>query len=363
MANKYFKNSTYKPKIFTKVRLLLTIAILTVLSIIILNLSTEKSKIFGYENMVATAEKMIIVYNEIQKYRSNNDLPINELLDPNKTGFIGEEFSVITTTLGDLDAKQISLNPDFAALMFKWMLELNLSQNDTVVIHASASFPALTIMSIVACEELNLEPVVFSSIGSSSWGANHTRLTYLDIENHLFNKGIIKHRSFFVTPGSTNDNGSSLWEGGLETIENSALRNNYNLQIPDSLEDAINKKWRLIKKHKPDLFINIGGNHSAMGTGNCALNIPVGLIDFFLDCLGNNTKGLIYKCNQENIPVLHFLKIKDIAFVNGISLSPIFSNSLGETEIYYVKKISISIAIILFVVLFSLLFFLKQKKL
>jgi poly-gamma-glutamate system protein len=344
-----------------KIKNLLFISMITILSIFILNLTTQQSKLSDYDQMLSSAQKMKIVYAEISNYRLGKNLPINELYDPNITGFIGEEFSLITTTLGNLDAKQISLNPDFAALITKWILSLNISSGNTVVIHASASFPALTIMAILACEELNLKPVIFTSVGASSWGANIPDMTYLDIENHLHENQIIKHRSSFVTPGGTNDNGSSLWEGGMEIIEQSAVRNNYTLHVPASLKSSIAQKWSLINKLKPSLFINIGGNHSALGDANCALQIPVGLITEPLHCPENGLKGLIYKCALAGIPFIHFLNIKDIAFSNGIDVLQFSFDKTGQSDIYYQKKISLPIAIISFLLIFSVMIIFRKK--
>jgi len=311
--------------------------------------------------MVGTAKKMNEAYQKIREFRESNSLLINQIFDPNKTGFIGEEFSVITTTLGNLEAKQTALNHDFAALIVKWIKELAVPRNKNVIIHASASFPGLTIMAILACENLNLNPLIISSVGSSSWGANFPPFTYLDIESYLYQQGILKHRSTFVTPGGNNDNGSSLWEGGLDIVKSSAQRNNYELNIPASLGEAIEKKWELINRLNAVLFINIGGNHSALGNGNCALNIPVGKISQPLKCSANGIKGLIYKCCDKGIPVIHLLNIKEIASTNGINLNPVPFPEPGESDLYFEKSISLSMLLSSITIIILFLFFQGRK--
>jgi poly-gamma-glutamate system protein len=360
MPKNDFKYSLYSAKPIIKIKPLIYLAILIIIGIGIIKLFSQKTKLNDFQIMVNAASKMHSVFAEIQQYRSQINISIDPAIDPKLTGFIGEEFSAITSTLGNLDAKQISLNPDFAALLIKWMKKLNVSNNDTVIIHASASFPALTIMAIIACEELNLEPIIFSSTAASSWGANIPNFTYLDIENHLFKQTLIKHRSTYVTPGGVNDNGSSLWEGGLEIIEQSAKMYNYDLHIPKSLENAINQKWDLIQSINPKLFLNIGGNQAAMGDGNCALNLPVGLITQKINCEDVDLKGLIIKCNQNGTPVIHLLKIKELAVSNGIAASPIFPDKSGDSEVYYVKKISLPLSVFTLLIIF--LFFGMQYK-
>ena len=83
-------------------------------------------------------------------------------------GIIGVEFNEITTTLGALESKRTSANPNFAAVLVDLLLEADLEEGDKVAMNLSSSFPALNIASIVACETLDLEPVIISSIGSSS---------------------------------------------------------------------------------------------------------------------------------------------------------------------------------------------------
>jgi poly-gamma-glutamate system protein len=356
----FFKNSICKPGKKFNSKYLVILAVITISCIIIFKATIQKVQVDGYDRMLSASQRMQTIYDEIFRYQIKNNLPIDEIVDPYQTGFIGKEFTLITTTLGSLDAKQIALNPDFAALMIKWMLDLKISSGKSVVIHASASFPALTIMAIVACEESDLKPVIVSSVGASSWGANIPKITYLDIENYLYDKNLIGYRSTIVTPGGNNDNGSSMWDEGIEIIQQSAIRNNYELQIPLSLENSIVQKWNYIKNTKPALFINIGGNHAALGNNNCTLKIPVGLITKPLECSENTLNGLIYKCSQTSIPVFHFLRIKEIAYSNGIDFSKFVFDDKSNSNIYYNKKSSLPVAITSVLIIISVLLIISR---
>ena len=42
---------------------------------------------------------------------------IDEAIDPNHTGLVGPEYTELFTTLGQLEAKRTTTNPDLAALM------------------------------------------------------------------------------------------------------------------------------------------------------------------------------------------------------------------------------------------------------
>jgi poly-gamma-glutamate system protein len=310
-----------------------------------------------YPQMIAAAETMHRAIKQMRLYQKQQNISTDRNIDPNLSGFIGTEFSPITTTLGDLESKQTSLNPDFAALLISWFRQLNLSPGDRVIIHASASFPALSISAIIACEAAGLEPVIATSAGASSFGANIPESTYWDMENFLWQRDIIKHRTQFATPGGDQDIGSSLWEGGMEIVAGAAQRNGYPLLIGENLEDAIEKKWKFFKLYEPiGVFINIGGNQSALGTTPCSLQIPVGIIRHRLPCKSLEG-GLIHRFNRENIPIVHLLKIRDIALQNGIALSPYPLPEPGQSSLYYTTYRPQWLPIISLAIMFAALFY------
>jgi len=61
----------------------------------------------------------------IKEEQLKRNIPIDKKLDPNQTGIMGEDFTKITTTLGNIDSKITSSNPDFAAQMVKYFKEIN----------------------------------------------------------------------------------------------------------------------------------------------------------------------------------------------------------------------------------------------
>ena len=128
------------------------------------------------------------------------DIKIDKSLDKNETGLIGLEWSGITTTLGDIEAKRTSTNPDFAALLVKLFKEIGLKKGDIVAANFSSSFPALNLAFISAADTLGLKAIIITSIGSSTYGGNIEDFTYLDMENYLYSKNFIfcKFFSFFM---------------------------------------------------------------------------------------------------------------------------------------------------------------------
>jgi len=315
-----------------------------------------------YQEMTHAATQMHIAIQEMYAFKDSLNIPQLIFNDPANTGFIGEEYSPITTTLGNLEAKQTSTNPDFAALLVYWLKVAGVHPGKSAIIQISGSFPALGIAAILACEIAGLRPIVLSSAGASSFGANLSNFTYWDMENFLWEKEIIKHRTDYATPGGEHDNGSSLTSEGYRIVKEAANRNQLRLNIANSLEEAINRKWEFIQKFKPiSVFINIGGNQAALGNDNCSLAIPNGLIRTNLNCAESN-KGLIHLFNQENTPVIHLLNIREIAIQNGIVLSPVPLPMSGQSSLYHKKEKPLWLPIISFVSLLMILVFLRQKQ-
>ncbi|NVP25642.1 poly-gamma-glutamate system protein [Treponema phagedenis] len=81
-------------------------------------------------------------------------------------------------TLGNLKAKRTAVNPDIAPMIVKMYHELNLKPGDKIAFGLSGSFPGLNIAVISAAQAMNLDAVIISSVGSSTYGANNTHLTF-----------------------------------------------------------------------------------------------------------------------------------------------------------------------------------------
>ena len=163
-----------------------------------------------YSEMVEASEKMKIISTEIKNERIRRGITIDKNLDINETGLIGEEWSGITTTLGNLESKRTSTNPDFAALLVKLFKEKGLKKGDIIAANLSSSFPALNLSLIAAADTLGLEAVMVNSVGSSTYGGNIEDFTYLDMENHLFSKGMIRNRSRGFSLGGIGDIGKEF---------------------------------------------------------------------------------------------------------------------------------------------------------
>jgi poly-gamma-glutamate system protein len=281
-----------------------------------MNKSVELTK-----NMFAVIQQLKLDRNIISDAHSN--VPYNFM--------IGDEWSEITTTLGSLEAKEISTNPEFSALMVRLLLEAKISKGDRVGVIMSGSFPSLAISALAAIHSIGAEAVLMSSIGSSTYGANQPGATWLDMESALKRHGL-SFNTVLVSIGAGDDAGKGLSDEGLSIIQNTAYRNKVELYIPSTLLESINKRVEIFKKENISLLINIGGNETALGNCPQSLSIPNGLNSKLAECIDEN-RGLITRMNELGIPFINMLDIKDLASRYGIDISPGTSYSVA-TNLY-----------------------------
>ena len=217
-------------------------------------------------------------------------IPIDYENDPNGTGLIGEQYTLITTDRGELRSKLLSTNPNFAAVIVAMFKECRLKRGDLIAVGLTGSFPAVNVAMYAACEEMGITPVVITSVGASNWGANHPDFTWLDMESTLFKDGIISTRSVAASLGGGTDNGRGLSVQGRELLLDAVKRNHVELIFSGNLENILESSGSLrsnierrmeiydkySKGRKYEAYVNIGGGLASLGSSQNGRLIPSG---------------------------------------------------------------------------------------
>ncbi|MCX7828937.1 MAG: poly-gamma-glutamate system protein, partial [Thermanaerothrix sp.] len=87
-----------------------------------------------------------------------------------KRPFLGVEWSVTTTTQGDLESKVLSARSIWGLRALGWFRKAGLRPGDGVLVFSSSSFPALLTSVLVAAQEAGLDVDHVVSLGASSYG-------------------------------------------------------------------------------------------------------------------------------------------------------------------------------------------------
>jgi poly-gamma-glutamate system protein len=277
----------------------------------------------------------------IYQAKLDRGIPISEE-DSAQTGLIGEEYSPITTTLGSLRSKLISANPDFAALIVRWLWTVGVKNGDKIAVSMSGSFPALNLAVYAAIETMHLHAVIISSLGASSWGANQPNMTWADIERLLKEKGMITHGSAAMSMGGTGDWGGGLTKEGKEILAQKLEASGVQFLEPEFLDQAVAKRLLLYGNLSQYIcYINVGGGQAVLGRGPGGRALPTGLIKRLPKSdphYSGEVDGVIFYFLRHKIPVIHMLEIPSIARHWGISTYPGHHHRPGKSPVYYLEE-------------------------
>ena len=269
----------FRPQI-QKTSTLFFIALFNICMVYLAVNSETKIKRLGFHHKVQAAEKMQQCLSALNQ---NFSLKKSKL-DIYNTGLIGVNNSSITT-IQDYDSsmvksKLLTTHPNFSAIFVDLFYEAEIQSGDTIAVSMTGSFPGANIALLSVCETMNITPIIMSSAGSSSWGANREELSWPIIESFLHNQKILNKKSIVYSMGGDNDNGDNLSDRGIEILE-SVIPDNVVFVNELNLLDNIEIKLSLFKKISSNysMYVNIGGGASSLGLGNDKDTLQVGLIN------------------------------------------------------------------------------------
>ena len=140
--------------------------------------------------MIEASEIMKKAMSTLSTCQEEKNQFIDKKFDINGTGLIGVENSLITTTLGSLEAKRTTTNPNIGALIVHLLYEAGVREGDAVAVGASGSFPALIIAVMSAAKAMGINPIIICSLSASQWGANRPNFHILSMLECLSFSGV-----------------------------------------------------------------------------------------------------------------------------------------------------------------------------
>jgi poly-gamma-glutamate system protein len=280
----------------------------------------------------------------VKDERLDRGIPIDSEADPTKSGLIGSFVTSVTSEAADLEAKQTSVNPNFAAVIVELLKEAGAKDGDIVAVSFTGSFPALNIAACAAFVTLHLKPVIISSVSSSQWGANNPDFLWIDMERFLNSKGIFPFRSVAASMGGKHDRAAELTERGRESILQSINRNGLSLIKSATLRGNIDQRMDIyLGKARPKVYLNIGGGRAAVGIRPFKRLLKPGLIFSDLPA-AERADSVIRRFLKEGVPVIHLGEIKELARQYRLPVSPATMPKIGEGSVYYQKSYNLWLA-------------------
>lgn len=318
----------------------LLVALVAITASLWLTLSSARmEKHPRYVDMLAAAAKMSEAEAGVRRLREALGIPISPD-DVNRTGLIGGELTDITTTVGNLQSKRTSTNPDFAALVVRYFDQLGLEAGDRIAVGASGSFPGIMLAVLSAASVTGVEPVIIPSIGASEYGANIPGLTSVEILDGLRRLGVFDYVPAAISLGGAGDTG----DGGIiadakPILESIAEKSGHTVIRPADITDSIKERLRYFEESgEIKAFANIGGAEPNFGSTSASLEFPNGLVLAPPVRIDAPDMGLIYEYSNRGVPVMHFLDIKGLAIKSGIPVDPMPLPEPGTSMVYYQKE-------------------------
>lgn len=294
-------------------------------------------------DMLRASSLMKEATEAVKHCREAEGIPIDPGTDVNRTGLIGLEFSSMTTSLGNLEAKRTTTNPNFAGLIVFFLDQAGVKRGDTVAIGASGSFPALIIAALSAVKTMDLKPLLICSLGASQWGANNPDFHWLDMQNCLLQAGVADVEPVALSLGGEGDEGKDISPEGRSLLIGAAKRSRYYFLDEPDLGKNVRERLRLFGvsggENKIKAFVNIGGGYADMGTDSEILHVTPGLAAFRRFPPARR-RGVIFEMAARKIPVIHLLYIKGLCERYGLPWDPLPLPQPGEGAIYGRKAAS-----------------------
>ena len=341
-------NRPFKP-VIQETRTLVVLAIISIIAYSIAYFSRMEFVSNTYDIKINAAMKMQESMKMLKNIRMEKGVFIDIENDPNETGLVGSQFSLITTDEGDLDAKLTTLDPNFAAAMVELLTRANLTSGDTIALMLTGSMPGANMAMLIACKAMDIYPFIISSIGASQWGANDPEMTWLDMERILFEQGYISSRSIAASIGGRNDRGRLLSPKGRELIRYNIENNKLPLISGTGLEDNVNKRMEYFGAHNYNAVVNIGGGVASLGTSFNLRLIKPGIVyrkDIEKISRGDGIEGAVVKFSKQNIPLIHILNIQKLTDELGMKYAPIPIPEIGEGSLYAIEKYDLKITVL-----------------
>lgn len=318
------------------------------------------------DKMIEAAQIMQNAISVVKDYCAQSGIEIDSTIDPNQTGLVGPEYTELTTTIGHLEAKRTTTNPNVAGLIVHLLYQAGVAPGDTIAVGCSASFPALIVASLAAAKAMDVHPIIILSLGASSYGGTKIEFNLLDMYSLLFEEGIFTIQPAAISLGGERDIGQNykpdVRKHLMHQIGSSGIPFIYESNLQKNVAVRMRIYENISSEDKISAFINTGGSYANIGTSKLALILEPGL-NKKISIPSKEKRGVLLEMASQDIPVIHLLNIKGLAMRYGLPWDPVPLPRPGEIKFFYKQALNTIhfwlITIIYFVVLFILISYYK----
>ena len=357
----------FRPSI-QKTRILVFLALINIIVYYFVSSSVVTFRASDYDLKIASAEKMENALNVLKKYGRKYPFLSRDPFDT-RLVFLNTETSPLLTDIGKYEAKSTVLKPNFSALIIDQFSKSGLNKGDTIAVSMTGSMPGANIAVLMACEAMELEYILISSLGASSWGATDMNLSWPKMEKILYDNNLISKVSDKFTYGGGADYlkrgtryrkiyGGESKRVSIDSLMISLYPNKtmddlfilHGLSNDEVLNDStgtilktsINKRISFYEKSCSDgslscfdAYVNVGGGVASFGyKGKNKLKDNFGYVkaNDVLDILPSFEKrnSVMAKFSESNIPLINITEIEKL--IKGTDIGYFNSPIIAELD-------------------------------
>ena len=335
--NFLLRNSAYHKKNQRLNRTVIVTGIVSLVAYVSLKIFSTEGELPHSEKMIKAARIMENAVFIVGDHCFRSGISMDKSINPNQTGLIGPEQSEIVTTLGHLEAKRSTTNPDFAGLIVHLLIMAGVGEGDTVAVGCSASFPALMVATLAVARAMDLHPILIISLGASSYGATNVDFHLLDLTQLLIEKGIFTVLPAAITLGGERDIGKDYTPEVRDRLIRQIKSSHIHFIHEPDLRKNVMERLKIYKMNSSDskvsAFINIGGSYINMGTNSLVLKVKPGL-NQRMSLPAEGERGMLFEMSARKIPCIHLLYIKGLTMKHGLPWDPVPLPRPGEAALY-----------------------------
>lgn len=316
----------------------LLIALAAVIGLVLVENFTVERKQPYYQKKIMAARIMSKGMEVLKKHRLQHIGPIDKDIDPARSGLIGTASSPVTTKKGDHQSKRTTINPNWAAVVVQLLKDARVRDGSTIAVSFSGSFPALNLACLSAAKAMNLKVIIISSVSASSWGANHPRFTWLDMERVLYESRLFPYRSAAASYGGIRDRAEGMSDEGKRLLVEAAARNGVPFLYSSTLKDDITARFELFQERAGETpiaaYINIGGGITAVGSLS-AKKLYLSGLNTEPSKRALRTDSIMTRFAKNQTPVIFFTNIRRMAETYSLPVAPQKVPEVGQGMVFF----------------------------
>jgi poly-gamma-glutamate system protein len=326
-------------------------------------LKVKTKQRFFNEKMVAarlTRNAMEVIKQE----RLKRGIPIDPEVDPTQSGLIGLAMSPVTSDTGFIQAKQCSINPNWAAVIVHLLKLAGCKEGDMVAVGPSGSFPVINIAAYSAIQTLKLRPIIISSAAASQFGANIPDLLWIDMERILYERHFFHFRSVAASRGGIDDRGFGMPKEARKLLDDAIVKDGLQLIDVRTSAEGTDRRMQIYAEQAGGqpikAYINIGGGTASVGSVVNKKLFKPGL-NRTAPRGATSSESVLSRFANEGVPVIHMVYVSELAQRYGLPLQPQTMPRIGEGKVFYKQEYNIYLAIaVLVMIVLAMIAFIRM---